>query len=408
MDKGSKRGLPPVLFGMTLVAILFFTATAPASKAAMETMPGDPLRGITLFVEKSCVNCHTIWGEGGESFGPDLAQVAKGRSFYQLIGLLWSHSPKMVASMERMGIKRPDLDAAEMADIISYLYFLNFFDPPGDISLGRRAFTDKGCSICHQVGGHGGTEGPALDHLAWMMSPVYIATEMWNHSSVMDRRMTDRGLEMPSFQGREIADILAYIRSASSSGEGERKYMVPGNPQEGQRVFDEKGCSDCHAVWGRGADVASDLGEIRLYRSVSEVAGLMWNHSREMADALEEKHRKAISFMPEEMNHLLAYIYFLNFVDEPGSPERGRILFDKKACSACHSVYLDQEKLGPNLSRADAATSSMKLAAKMWEHAPRMADMLDELGLSWPQFSGDEMRDLVAFLHETSQQTGDN
>ena len=122
---------------------------------------------------------------------------------------------------------------------------------------------------------------------------------------------------------------------------------------------------------------------------------------------MKAKQRKAITFQPEEMNDLLAYVYFLNFVDEPGFPEKGRLLFDSKGCSSCHSVYKDQEKLGPNLSRADAARSSMKLAAKMWEHAPRMADMLDELGLSWPQFSGDEMRDMVAFLHQSHQSVGE-
>jgi hypothetical protein len=49
----------------------------------------------------------------------------------------------------------------------------------------------------------------------------------------------------------------------------------------------------------------------------------------------------------------------------------------------------------------------MELSSAMWNHAPVMETQFRERGLPWPRFSGDEVRDLVAYLLSASPPAND-
>ena len=55
-------------------------------------------------------------------------------------------------------------------------------------------------------------------------------------------------------------------------------------------------------------------------------------------------------------------------------------------------------KVGPDLGRLPRPRSFYDLAAALWNHAPRMADRMRELGIARPQLDARETGDLVAFL----------
>jgi cytochrome c2 len=304
----------------------------------------------------------------------------------------------MVEVMEEQGISRPDFTSEEMADLVAYLYYLNYFDDPGDYLKGEKLFREKECVKCHSVGGKGGEVGNNLDRYATLISPVYITQEMWNHGKEMAETMKDMGIPRPHFNGDEIDHILAYIRGEAIGEWGTQQYMLPGNPEKGKKTYSEKGCTRCHSIRGKRRSIGPDLGKQQLQRSVTEIAGKMWNHGPQMWTKMVELRISTPLFTAEEMADLIAYLYFIAYFDETGDMQKGEVLFYKKGCSACHSLGGDVEKVGPNLTESEAIKSPIHLASAMWNHASTMEEALTEKGIPWPRFEENEMRDLVTYI----------
>lgn len=86
--------------------------------------------------------------------------------------------------------------------------------------------------------------------------------------------------------------------------------------------------------------------------------------------------------------------------------ERGRELFATKGCASCHSVngFGGTDASPLDATGMEAQMNPFELAAKMWAMAPYMiAAQEDELGAQI-LFSGQELADIVAFLHDDSEQ----
>ena len=86
--------------------------------------------------------------------------------------------------------------------------------------------------------------------------------------------------------------------------------------------------------------------------------------------------------------------------------ERGRILFAEKGCVACHSV---NGVGGEDASTLDAhdmdqMMNPFELAAKMWAMAPYMIEAQEEALGEQILFTGDELADIIAFLHSDVEQ----
>jgi len=367
-------------------------------------LTGEPLKGRDIFVSKGCLKCHSVWGIGGK-LGPDLTRVGMGRSFLQIAGSLWSHSPKMIELMEQRHLPLPSLTPEQMRDLIAYLYYLNYFNEPGDAAQGQRLFSEKGCINCHSIGHMGGTVGPRLDTYQQYGSPLYVAQAMWNHGPRMTAKIVGRGIKQPAFQGKEMADLLAFIRGRAVAGIPNQKLTAPGDPIAGKRLFAEKGCLRCHAIRGAGGAVGPDLGRKELYRSVTGIAGAMWNHGPAMWAKMEQLRLARPRFSKNEMADLIAYLYFVGYTDPPGNPTSGKKLFAQKGCAACHTLGEAEEKLGPDLATSEAISSPLRLIAAMWNHAPTMEKLVQEKGLPWPKFEGDEMRDLVEYIRSFARES---
>jgi cytochrome c2 len=366
--------------------------------------PEDPLRGSKLFVSKGCIKCHAIWGIG-DALGPDLARMSKEQNFLHLTGLLWSHSPKMIEIMQERGVSRPIFTPQEMGDLMGYIYYFNYFDKPGNFIEGERLFDEKGCARCHSVGENEGKNKMPLDDYGKYISPSFLVTGLWNHSSEILSEMKKIGLKQPEFIGQELTHLLAYIQGAAENPDGEIVYAEPGSPKRGEDIFKQKKCNVCHAVWGEGGKYASDLGSKKLQQTLTVISGKIWSHSSQMRQEMRRIGLAFPVFLPEEMADLISYLYFIQFYHEEGDPREGKRLFREKVCILCHALEGEGENIGPDLSESEAQLSQIYLATAMWNHANVMKNMLAEKDSAWPRFSGNEMQDLVSYIQDVSMRS---
>ncbi len=378
------------------VALLLWCAGSPSAQELFSPTQ-NPIAGSRVFRTKGCVQCHAVNGVGGD-IGPDLARIPRPRSFYDLAAAMWNHFPRMAKKMRELKISRPHLYPRETANLIAFLYTLNYFDRPGNLEAGQRLFVEKQCVVCHQVGGTGGVVGPNLDFLKQYGSPIFVATAMWNHSPAMAEAMRARGIERPAFKGSELVDLIAYLKSASPEPAEEPLYVLPGRAEEGRRLFSEKKCLGCHRVGGKGGRVGPDLGGRGVHRSLTEFAAAMWNKTPAMIKAMKARGVPLPQLEPQEMADIVAYLYSVRYFAEPGDSRKGEKLVTSKGCLSCHAVRGKGGKSATDLTRSKRPLSPAAAVSVMWNHALGMEEQTKTQKDTWPQFRPEDMADLVAYL----------
>jgi cytochrome c2 len=83
----------------------------------------------------------------------------------------------------------------------------------------------------------------------------------------------------------------------------------------------------------------------------------------------------------------------------PGSPKRGRNVFEARGCASCHGSDARGGPGGPDLGRFDLHRSAADVAGTMWNHALAMQDAMRDRDIGWPRFADSELADLTAFLY---------
>ncbi len=89
------------------------------------------------------------------------------------------------------------------------------------------------------------------------------------------------------------------------------------------------------------------------------------------------------------------------------SPQRGKTLFVSKGCVACHAI---NGVGGHDAPAMDAHEMKEKLmnpfdfAAKMWNHAPAMIAAQEGAFGEQIFFTGEELADIIAFIHDDDAQ----
>ena len=381
--------------GATVALTALMTLAATAVAQPLFGPAQDPLAGSRVFGAKGCVTCHSINGNGG-TVGPDLARIARPRTFFDLAAGLWNHAPRMAARMQQLGIARPRLEAPETGDLVAFLFSVNYFDPPGRPDQGRRLFAEKRCIVCHQLAGTGGVIGPNLDTLKQSASPISVAAAMWNHGPQMADVMRARGIARPTFQGRDLADLLAYVGSVSPSSQPGPLYVLPGRAESGRMLFAEKRCLDCHSIRGQGGRVGPDLAERTRQMGLNDFATALWNKAPAMMEAMKARAIPLPAMKPEEMADLLAYLYSVRYFAASGDPRLGVQIAATKGCFGCHALGTERGKPASDLLRAQGLDSPPAVLAALWNHsfvAPAAGTKTP-----WAQISGDEMAHITAYL----------
>jgi len=360
-------------------------------------IPGDAKAGMKTFFDKGCVRCHAVLGEGGKS-APDLGRAPAGHlSAAELVAAMWNHAPQMWTRMEQEKVTPPGFTESEMANLFAFLYSVRSMDEPGDADRGQRLFSEKHCVECHKTAGPGGTRAPDLRQWGAYRNPVSWIQAMWNHAPAMQAQMEARGYSWPEFQGNDVADLIAYVRTQATN-QRQHFYLQPASPEAGRALFREKGCSNCHSLRATGRAAAPDLGTRALPRTLGQFAALMWNHSPVMWASMKTLHIPRPQFSNKEMADLVAYLFAERYFEPSGNTGRGGRVFGVKGCASCHAP--GGKGSAPDLARWRGQVSPVGLATAMWNHGPVMLGHMREQRMPWPVFRPGEVVDLMEYLNQ--------
>ncbi|HKJ68226.1 MAG TPA: c-type cytochrome [bacterium] len=169
-------------------------------------------------------------------------------------------------------------------------------------------------------------------------------------------------------------------------------------PWYGKEVFREKGCIQCHEVYGEGGSGGPDLGDKKFYGTYLELAADMWNHFPKMFHKMQKTGFEFPSFGEKEMEQLIAYLSFIRYIGEPGSEFTGRKLLRNKECIRCHKFGGEGGDIGPDISAKEEYLSPLALVESMWNHGPEIMEHFQAYDISHPEFTGNEVADLAAAI----------
>jgi hypothetical protein len=116
--------------------------------------------------------------------------------------------------MQQRSVPVPQLRPEEMADLVAYLYSVQYFGS-GNISRGWRVAYEKGCLTCHSVFGERGKTAGDLTRYTGLGSPTAVIAALWNHTLVTAPApgATGKRSPWPVFNGQEMADLVALLQS---------------------------------------------------------------------------------------------------------------------------------------------------------------------------------------------------
>jgi mono/diheme cytochrome c family protein len=365
------------------------------------------LAGFDVFARKGCGRCHAVRGVGGGS-GPDLGRLEGAKGYFDLAAAMWNHLPRMGARMREARIERPQLSPREVNDLIAFLFTAQYWDELGDPKAGEQVFRAKGCAGCHALGGTGGSVGPSLDPLKRVNSPVLVAAGMWNHGPRMADVMKERGIPRPTFAGKEMVDLIAYVVAASKETSTQTVQVVPGTPERGEKIFAERHCAACHAVAGKGGTVGPDLGRSGQHVSLTSFAARMWNHGPAMWAKMKERRVEVPRLSGQDMADILAYLYVSRYFDralDAAATARGQRFVRDKGCLGCHAVRGQGAKAAADFATSSAVRSPAGVVAGMWNHSGLMEASTERQAVAWPTLSPLEFADVTAYLTSLGKPT---
>jgi mono/diheme cytochrome c family protein len=248
--------------------------------------PGDASRGLRVFSEKRCADCHGL----KTAKIPEARPVSEWQAIDQPIALvdaMWNHAAGMREQFAKRKWSWPELTSQELSDILVYLRGSS--RPAGRIEItsgemGKQIFESKTCSGCH----HTALElAPRLRH----MTLTDIAAALWNHQPKMSSGPVPMNVN-------EMGELVSYLWARQF-------FEDAGDAGRGRRVFTSKHCTSCHE---NGTDGAPKLPSASLPASGPEMISAMWHHGPGMMQQMQSKHIPWPRFTTAQMSNLIAYL----------------------------------------------------------------------------------------------------
>jgi mono/diheme cytochrome c family protein len=118
----------------------------------------------------------------------------------------------MWAKMKELGRPVPKLSDSEMADLLAYLYFVQYMGHSGDATRGRELFREKSCAGCHAAGGEGKQGTKDLSASSAVGSPFSWVAAVWNHPVELEK--SGGSQVTATFADDEMRDLVAFLQSS--------------------------------------------------------------------------------------------------------------------------------------------------------------------------------------------------
>jgi mono/diheme cytochrome c family protein len=304
--------------------------------------------------------------------------------------------------------KIPQILSFHLISIIIIIIFLDFTficwaqenSTPTSPWAGRAVFYEKGCIQCHSINGKGGIDGSDLGENQFYGTYLELAALMWNHFPKMFDKMQETGYQFPEFDQEEMKQLIAYLSYM--------RYIGKSNIREfkGRKLLKNKGCVTCHKFGGAGGDVGPDITESKEYLTPIMLAESMWNHGPNMIELFQEHDIERPELEENEIsdlaNGIRSYMVPTKISGDAhylGDPVKGKKLSEQKGCMLCHSFRGVGGKLGPDFNEVDLNYSVIQIAGRMWNHGPKMWELMTTNDISIPVFEKGEMADVIAYLY---------
>jgi nitric oxide reductase subunit C len=231
----SRGGAKLIFFLGTLSSlILFLILTVDTHRQVKvlthaENLSDQVVQGKRVWQKYNCNDCHTILGFGGY-YAPDMTKV------YNRIGKEGIQQavkqPDVVFAKSWRKMPRQNVQDSESRDLVAFFKWVGEIDthdwPPQDskkapsraatrlvaasgVSPGAALFKEKGCFICHKVGGVGGGAGPAMEGVGKKYDVNTLAQLIRDPSSVNPKLNMPKSDLTPD-QAQQIAQFLADLR----------------------------------------------------------------------------------------------------------------------------------------------------------------------------------------------------
>jgi mono/diheme cytochrome c family protein len=362
--------------------------TAPA----IPQKSSDPTAGASLYGESFCASCHAVQNAAGNlvggNLGPELTRIGTKAKPEWLRA--WVRDPRRYDpntemphyrfTDQQVGTMEGFLLAKADPDFLANVHL----DPatPEQIAHGKTLVMEYGCSSCHEIAGVRKPENfaPELTRIGSKSVSQLIFLEGMQHTlpdyiagKIRQPRAFSPGLKMPqySFSPTQIDALTTALLAQNDRAQTvPPSVAVEATPVSHYRpagkagqIMTDLACFSCHAINGRGGDMAPDL---------------TWEGSSVQRKWLEDFFRNPATLRPalirrmpkfnlsdEDIATLSDYImtvYQTPEFDRDSMPESGysatqveqgrQLFYSKYACQSCHIVDVKADKgyIGPTLT----------------------------------------------------------
>src|SRR5206468_589387 len=132
------------------------------------------------------------------------------------------------------------------------------------------------------------------------------------------------------------------------------------------------------------------------------LAAALWNHSPDMWRAQNLRNVQPVLDSMETAD-LFAQFFSMAYFRAPGNAVKGESVFAAKTCAQCHDVAIGRRRSGPPIATWNEVDDPLAWADRMWNHSKTVYAALSNTGVAWPQFSTDEMADMLAYLRSVPE-----
>jgi mono/diheme cytochrome c family protein len=387
------------------------SSVSPASISSGASADAGALQaGASAYGESFCASCHAVQNAAGllvgGNLGPELTRIgtkAKPAWLRQ-----WVSNPKTYDPQTLMPHYR--LDDKQLSLIAGFLESKTDPDFLGNVHLetatqqqiahGKLLVTENGCASCHEVNGVRKPESFAPDLATVGSRPLakIVFLDGMDHTlpayieaKIKQPRSFGAALKMPQFNlsVAQVDDLVTALLAQTDrafnlparlrvAGHGPSNYEPAG---VAGRLMRDLNCFSCHAINGRGGDMAPDL---TWEGSAVQREWLMafFKNPNTLRPTLIRRMPK-FNVSDQEAAVLTDYIltaYQSPAFDRDSIPnisdsvqiERGRQLFySKYACQACHIVDPQKDKgyIGPTLTHVGSRLNASWIFE--WLKAPQ-------------------------------------